>query len=368
MSTVRELPVIFKPPDENPDGKAAPSGVDSAVCIVEADDAGIDRQPAGAAVGWDARGAWRGIRFQRWFRLMLFGSLLWGFSIVAFALTHDRHVVPTVLVFGAFVVPVAWLVRVSERDRPGEVKPQLLAKAFVYGGALGFLSSVLLETPFSSVQPALFRMGVGAVEEGLKVLALVWIGRQLGRKSPSMGFVLGAAVGFGFEAFEDAGYALSTLASSHSWSAMANTELTRALTTPVTHGLWTAILGAVLFHQSRRGRFRVSLPVATTFAAVAGLHALWDLTPNLSLGLDKHLLGETLPHYVVVDAGLALLGLTGLFVAHRVRRRYGIGGGSPRFGRSLAAAAVRVGLIQGQFAKAEEGGSHQQTAVCCSTL
>jgi hypothetical protein len=55
------------------------------------------------------------------------------------------------VVLGAFVVPVAWAVRISERDEPAQVTPHLLTKAFGDGGALGSLSSALLETPFLSV-------------------------------------------------------------------------------------------------------------------------------------------------------------------------------------------------------------------------
>jgi RsiW-degrading membrane proteinase PrsW (M82 family) len=291
----------------------------------------------------------RWVHLQRWFRLLVAGSLLWGFSVLAFALTHDRTVVPTVVVLGAFVVPVAWLVRISERDRPADVTAQLLVVAFVGGGTLGFLSSALLETPFASFPPALFRVGVGLVEEAAKLLTLVGISRRLGAKSPAVGFVLGAAVGFGFEALEDAGYALTTLYEGHNWSAMVTTELTRAVTTPITHGLWTAILGAVLFHQSRDGRFRLTVPLAGAFAAIAGLHALWDLTPSIGMSLNSHLLGrnsspallpQSLPGHatstihllnqVFFDIGQALLGIIGLVAAHRIRHRYRIDRSSAR--------------------------------------
>jgi RsiW-degrading membrane proteinase PrsW (M82 family) len=256
---------------------------------------------------------------ERWIRLLALGGVVWAFSIVAFKVSHDRYVVPTTVVFGAFVVPIAWLVRTVDRERPSAATPLILAKAFVLGGALGFLSSALLETEFDSTQPALFSVGVGLVEEAFKLLAVIWIVRQVRVRSPQLGFVVGAAVGFGFEAFEDAGYALNALASSHSWSSMIRTELNRAVTTPVTHGLWAAVLGAALLHQSRNGRVRLTWPFAAWFGAVAGLHALWDLIPGVGVYIDKHVLGNAVPSYLVADVGLAILGLIGLALANHIR-------------------------------------------------
>jgi RsiW-degrading membrane proteinase PrsW (M82 family) len=275
---------------------------------------------------------------------LVLGGLLWGIAVVALALTSDPYIVPTVVILGSFVVPIAWVVRVSDRNRPAETTSQLLGIAFVGGGTLGFLSSALLETPFISAQRAVFTVCVGVIEEASKMLALAWISRRIPGRSPAGGFVLGAAVGFGFEAFEDAGYALRAFAGGHSWSSLVGTELTRAATAPIAHGLWTAILGAILFHQGGHGRFRVTLPLVLGFAAVAGLHAVWDLIPNIGLGIDLHLFGgsrssmilpQSLPagatatvkvfNHVLDDAGLALVGLIGLLAAHGVRRRLHIG-------------------------------------------
>jgi RsiW-degrading membrane proteinase PrsW (M82 family) len=116
----------------------------------------------------------RRLHFQRWFRLLVLGSLLWGVSIAALALTGDRYIVPTVLLLGSFVVPIAWAVRVSDRGGVAEATPQLLVIAFLCGGSLGFLSSALLETPFVSTPRAPVTIGVGLVEEASKVLAVAW--------------------------------------------------------------------------------------------------------------------------------------------------------------------------------------------------
>ncbi len=59
---------------------------------------------------------------------------------------------------------------------------------------------------------------------------------------------LGAAVGFGFAAFESAGYAFNALftASGLSLPNLVETEVLRGVLAPLGHGLWTAIRRATL--------------------------------------------------------------------------------------------------------------------------
>ncbi len=62
------------------------------------------------------------------------------------------------------------------------------------------------------------------------------------------GVVLGTTVGFGFAAFETAGYAFNALFTTQGISLgnLVETEVMRGILTPVGHGLWTGILGGVL--------------------------------------------------------------------------------------------------------------------------
>jgi RsiW-degrading membrane proteinase PrsW (M82 family) len=96
--------------------------------------------------------------------------------------------------------------------------------------------------------------GVGLIEEAVKLAALALLTRHLLHKSARDGLVLGASVGFGFAAFESAGYALTAMITAHGLSLMdlVSTELLRGLLAPFGHGLWTAILGGVLFSPCRR--------------------------------------------------------------------------------------------------------------------
>ena len=49
-------------------------------------------------------------------------------------------------------------------------------------------------------------LGVGLIGEAAKPGGLILVARRMGRRHAGDGFVLGAAVGFGFAAFETAGY------------------------------------------------------------------------------------------------------------------------------------------------------------------
>jgi hypothetical protein len=157
------------------------------------------------------------------------------------------------------------------------------------------------------------------------------------------GLVLGASVGFGFAAFESSGYALNALfgSSGPSLSSLIVTEAARGLLAPFSHGLWTAIAGAVLFRESRNGRFRLTGRLVATYLFVSVLHALWDLAPVFALALTLYtsgkgwqinLLGETGSLKVLIhgevglyqaldDIILVLLAATGVYALHRYRLR-----------------------------------------------
>jgi RsiW-degrading membrane proteinase PrsW (M82 family) len=95
--------------------------------------------------------------------------------------------------------------------------------------------------------------------------------------------VLGAAVGFGFAALETSGYALASLFVVQgqqlfpSLPSVVFTELVRAVLAPFGHGLWSAILGGVIFYAARHGRVRMIWSVLVTYIAVSLLHAAFDI-------------------------------------------------------------------------------------------
>src|SRR6266545_3597946 len=180
-----------------------------------------------------------------WVRIFVGGLVLWSAAVLVTFATRNSNLVPTIILLGSFLVPVAF-VTYAFGHADEVVTAQRIFAAFVYGGVLGasILEGALLRQPSG---PAY--LGVGLIEEAVKLAALWLLARRLGRYTMRDGIVLGAAVGFGFAAFESAGYAFNALFTSSGLSLLnlVETEVLRGILAPVGHGLWTAILGGALF-------------------------------------------------------------------------------------------------------------------------
>lgn len=260
-------------------------------------------------------------RLPRWVRVLAGGASLWGLATAVLLATGDRYVTGAV-VLGTFVVPLAFCFKLVEgEDLPG-TELQLLVRLFVFGGILGFLASAFLEHPLSSQPAVVFDGWVGLVEETSKLAALAFMTRNFVGKTPRSGFVLGGLVGFGFAAFESAGYAVASAVGPGTGShVLIDTVLTRAVTAPFTHGLWGALAGAALFASSRNGRFRLAPLAVAALAGVAALHACWDLMPYLAARLESWLTGADAHMKALYETGQAILCLPPLYVVYRLRRR-----------------------------------------------
>jgi RsiW-degrading membrane proteinase PrsW (M82 family) len=199
-----------------------------------------------------------------------------------------------VILLGSFLVPVVFVVWAYGR-RSEWIDEHVFFRCFVTGGVLGVLGASLLESYL--LKPGIFQyVGVGFIEEFVKLAALAWCARGLRVHTARDGALLGAVVGFGFAALESAGYAFNALFSEQgglSLGTLVQTELLRGLLTPFGHGLWTAIAGAVLFAASPRGRLRITLPAVLAYIAVSILHGLWDSMNGIAILLTVLVTGNS---------------------------------------------------------------------------
>lgn len=225
-----------------------------------------DRRPPGSA-------GWRGT--------FVTGLLLWIASVLVTGLTENVNMIPTVVLLGSFLVPATAVIWYLDHYHSDVVTPAVAARAFIVGGVFGVLAASVLESLLLGRGLLLF-FGVGLIEELAKLLGLLLIARRLPRYGVRDGIVLGAAVGFGFAALESSGYAFSSLfvregrTIALSLGSLVSTEVFRGILAPVGHGLWTAILGSVLFAASRDGRLRITAGLVGTYLLVAILHGFWD--------------------------------------------------------------------------------------------
>src|SRR3954451_6970714 len=219
-----------------------------------------------------------------WLRIFLSGLMLWVLTVVVTFLTGNPNLVPTLVLLGSFLVPVTFVFWAFARRDTGEIDAPLILNTFITGGVLGVLAASLLETYLLHPSPWMF-FGVGLIEEGVKLAALAWLTRRLAVKSVRDGMILGASVGFGFAAFESAGYAFTALFTERGLSLMqvVQTEILRSLLSPLGHGLWTAILGGVLFAVSTREHFVLSPRLLVAYLGVAVLHGLWDSMHSIAV-------------------------------------------------------------------------------------
>ena len=225
---------------------------------------------------------------RQWLRFLLVGLLLWVASVVVTFATDNVNLVPTIILLGSFLVPVTFVVYALEHYADQVVTAQRIFTAFVYGGVLGVLGASVLEAAFLRQPSGLAYVGVGLIEEAVKLAALWLLAWRLPRYSMRDGMVLGATVGFGFAALESSGYAFNALFTMEGLSLqnLVETEVLRGLLTPVGHGLWTAILGGVLFRTAARtGRPRLTGALVGWYLVVALLHALWDASRPIAVWL-----------------------------------------------------------------------------------
>ena len=216
-----------------------------------------------------------------WWLVFLVGVLLWGAAIAVARVTQNVILLPTIVLLGSFLVPVTAVVWYLDHDPSPPLSPRRILTAFLIGSTIGVLGASLLE--YWLVQANLVgAFEVGLIEEFVKGVFIVVVALGIRRFHIRDGMVLGATVGFGFAAFERSGYALASLfvVQGHqlvlSLTSVVFTELVRGVLAPFGHGMWSAILGGVIFAAARRGGLRFTWAILGTYLAVSALHGAFD--------------------------------------------------------------------------------------------
>jgi RsiW-degrading membrane proteinase PrsW (M82 family) len=225
---------------------------------------------------------------RAWLQVLLTGIVLFVASAIVMFLTGNPNLYPTVILIGNFLVPVAFVAFLYDHQHLSALTPETIAKSFCFGGILGVLGASALEAllippPASPDRGLSLTSGfaVGLIEEGCKIVAVMFLARRMRHTAPMDGLLMGAAVGMGFAALESTGYAFTAflLSQGHVGASIAETVI-RGLIAPFGHGIWTGILATVLFRESRPHHFRITGLVIVTYLFVSLLHGLWDGLPS----------------------------------------------------------------------------------------
>jgi len=259
---------------------------------------------------------------RRWFQIFVGGLVLLYLLERTLLATQSLNFVPSVLLLGAFLVPVIFVTYLYERLPEWEVPPPSLAVCFVWGGVLGTVVAGVLEYDLLRGLGVIALLGIGLIEEGAKLifpLIFYFLGRY---RSEGSGIVLGVSAAMGFAALETMGYGFVTLL--QSWGNLAVLDevlLARGLTSPAGHAAWTGLVCAVLWRERQRaGRAVLNGKVVGAFVTAVVLHTLWD-TFNLLRGTTfVGFVGVELVSLLIAIASLALL-IRRVREASRVRSR-----------------------------------------------
>ena len=216
---------------------------------------------------------------RRWFQIFAGGLVLLYLLERTLLATQSLNYVPSVLLLGAFLVPVTFVTYLYDERLPQwEVPLPPLAVCFFWGGALGTVVAGSLEYDLLRSLGVLALLGVGLIEEGAKLifpLIFYFLGRY---RSEGAGIVLGVSTAMGFAALETMGYGFMTLLQSQgNLVALDEVLLARGLMSPAGHAAWTGLVCAVLWRERlRAGRMVLNGKVVGAFATAVVLHALWE--------------------------------------------------------------------------------------------
>ncbi|MBS1907431.1 MAG: PrsW family intramembrane metalloprotease [Actinobacteria bacterium] len=169
------------------------------------------------------------------------------------------------------------------------------------------------------------RLVASVNEEIVKIIAVVAVLFALRDRlrGPLDGLVIGYFVGLGFAVVENVLYAYGAANAATAWQLV----ITRALTSPGTHGIFTGIEGAALAYLLiTRGR-AWGLALAA-IATVIGLHLLWDAL----------ILWVPVLVYLVAVVALYAAGIVIFLLARRMGARFEstTAGAAPRQGQAPA--------------------------------
>lgn len=246
---------------------------------------------------------------RRWLQILFSGLVLLFLVERTLVATSSLNYVPSLILLGAFLVPVTVVTYLYERLPSWDVSLPALAVCFLWGGVLGTVVAGTLEYDVARALGFLPKLAIGLIEESAKLivpLIFYFVGRY---RSEAAGIVLGVATAAGFAALETMGYGfVSLLASRGNLGVLDEVLLVRGLGSPAGHISWTGLVCAVLWRERlKAGHATLNWRVGGAFLVAVVLHALWDTFASVRSTTFVEFLGVAFLSLLVALISLVLL-------------------------------------------------------------
>ena len=214
-----------------------------------------------------------------WLPVLLVGVGMFIAVQQALVITGNPTLVPSLLVLGALLIPVTFVVYIDGRNPAYDLPLSVLLSCALLGGVLGSSAASVLEFDTMRRLGDLPTVYIALIEEATKLLvpvAMLIFTRY--RRNPADGLLIGVAVGMGFAVLETLGYGFVTLlASGGNLSDAEGLLLLRGILSPAGHAAWTGLAAAALWWaHAQRWRPRGLAAVIGTFVLVVIFHTIWD--------------------------------------------------------------------------------------------
>jgi protease PrsW len=250
------------------------------------------------------------IIYRGWFQALIIGIVLFIIIDLAIRYTRNFGFLPTLMVLGAFVVPVTFAAyfyrqeHLLDRKVHTGISLAMASIVFLISGIIGTIMAGVMEYPLDFDSTIVFFFSAASIEEVAKLVFPVILFILGKYRSEIDGLVFGIASGMGFAAFETLGFSLLTLMSFLSnINDMEQILITRGLFSPLNHAAWTGLIcGAIWHYQGQKGKM-ILMPLAYFLIAVV-LHFCWNQAT--STGND----------FIMYSSFVAIGGL-GLFLVFR---------------------------------------------------
>lgn len=214
-----------------------------------------------------------------WMYMRVFAVSFVLFALVAFliAVSQNGIAMPTLYVLGGAFMNLTVAVFIYELNPERNLSFVLLILILVLGAIAADFITMFGYYFLNPENKWLSTLWTSVLEEVAKAIPAIIVILLFKKRSPLLGFIIGAAIGAGFSISEDMGYMYA-----YSYGVFKTVEIAveRAWTAVCTHTLWTAVIGwAFCKFKCRPYDLRF---IAVVLSSVA-MHFLWDMPINTGL-------------------------------------------------------------------------------------